>query len=101
MAFVGLHGFQIGLVAWLFRGGDWGFFVVVFSYLLMASMIILRSPLYLQRPLALGLYSLALVGDRYLLSPTLGLEWFLPFLMLKLLVSHLLAEFPYSTDANK
>ncbi|CDN14541.1 hypothetical protein RintRC_1367 [Richelia intracellularis] len=75
--------------------------MVVFSYLLMASMVVLRSPLYLQRPVALGLYTLGKVGVRYLLSHTLGLEWFLPFFMLKLLVSHLLAEFPYPTDANK
>jgi hypothetical protein len=90
LAFVSVHILHIGLVALLFRGGDWGFFVLVSGYLLMAAIAILRSPLYLQRPVALGLYGLALLGDRYLLSPTLGLEWFVSVLMLKLLVSHLL-----------
>jgi len=98
LAFVGLHTVQISLVALLFRGGDWGFLFLVTSYLLIASLTILRSPLYLQRPVALGMYGLALLGDRYLLSPTVGLEWFLPFLMLKLLVSHLLKETPYQPD---
>jgi len=99
LAFTSLHVVHIGLVALLFRGGDWVFFVLVLGYLLVAAIAILRSPLYLQRPVALGLYGLALLGDRYLLPPTLGLEWFVPLLMLKLLVSHLLAEVPYRPDA--
>lgn len=98
LAFVSLHIVHIGLVALLFRGGDWSFFAAVSSYLLVAAIAIVRSPLYLQRPVALGLYGLALLGDRYLLSPTLGLEWFVPFLMLKLLVSHLLAEAPHRPE---
>lgn len=101
LTFVSIHIIHIGLVALLFRGGDWGFFVLVSGYLLMAAIAILRSPLYLQRPVALGLYGLALLGDRYLLSPTLGLEWFVPFLMLKLLVSHLLAEVPSRPEASE
>jgi len=100
MIFVASHTIHIGLVALLFREGDWGFLIVVSGYLLIASTAILSSPLYLQRSIALGFYSLALLGDRYLLSLTLGLEWFLPFLMLKLLVSHLLAETPYPSDVD-
>lgn len=98
LAFVSLHIFHIALVAQIFRGGDGGFLAIVSVYLIIASMIILRSPLYLQRPVALGLYGLALLGDRYLLSPTFGLEWFLSFLLLKLLVSHLLKEAPYCSE---
>ena len=92
LGFVSMHIVHVLLVAWLFRGGDWGFFLGISSYLLGASVLILRSPLYLQRPVALGLYSLALLGDRYLFSPTLGLEWFLPLFFLKILVSHLVGE---------
>ncbi|MEO1095862.1 MAG: hypothetical protein AAFX01_13285 [Cyanobacteria bacterium J06638_28] len=100
LAFVAIHIVPIGWVALLLRDGDWCFFVLVSSYLLMAAIAILHTPLYLQRPVALGLYGVALLGDRYLLSPTLGLEWFLPFLMLKLLVSHLLAEMPHQRDGD-
>ncbi len=92
LGFVSIHIVHVLLVAWLFRGGDWGFFLSISSYLLGASVLILRSPLYLQRPVALGLYSLALLGDRYLFSPTLGLEWFLSLFFLKILVSHLIRE---------
>lgn len=99
MAFVFVHLFHIGLVALLFRGSDGLFFASVSIYLLLAAGLILVSPLYLQRPIALGLYGLALLGDRYFLVPTPGLEWFLPLFFLKLLVSHLLNETPYRPNA--
>lgn len=95
MTFVTVHLLHIGLVALLFRGGDARFFVGVSGYLLLAAGLILRSPLYLQRPIALGLYNLALLGNLYLFAPTPGLEWFLPLFFLKLLISHLLNEMPY------
>ncbi|MBE7386020.1 MAG: hypothetical protein F6J95_032120 [Leptolyngbya sp. SIO1E4] len=100
MSFVAIHVIHIFLVALLFRGHDWGFFLSVSSYLLAAAIVILQAPLYLQRPVALGLYGLALLGDRYLFSPTPGMEWVLPFLFLKLLVSHLLKEAPYRPEAT-
>jgi hypothetical protein len=95
MTFVCVHLFHIGLVALLLRGGGGLFFAGVASYLLLAAGLILVSPLYLQRPVALGLYGLALLGDRYLFVLTPGLEWFLPLFFLKLLVSHLLKETVY------
>lgn len=101
LSFVSFHIVHIFVVATLFRGNDWEFFFLVSGYLLIAAIAILRSPLYLQRPIALGLYGLALLGDFYGFSPTSGLEWFLPFLMLKLLVSHLLPETPYSSERDR
>jgi hypothetical protein len=95
MGFVCVHLLHVGLVALLLRGGDWLFWAGVSSYLLLAAGLILASPLYLQRPVALGLYGLALLSDRYLFLPTPGLEWFLPLFFLKLLVSHLLHETAY------
>jgi len=95
LAFVSLHVIHVLLVALLFRGGDWRFWLGTSGYLLGASVLILRSPLYLQRPVALGLYGLSLLGDRYVVAPTPGLEWFVPFFFLKILVSHLLQETPY------
>lgn len=95
LSFVAIHLLHIGLVALFFRSGDWLFFGGVSAYLLAAASLIVWVPLYLQRPVALGLYGLALVGDRYLFVPTPGLEWFLSLFFLKLLVSHLLSEKPY------
>ncbi len=83
------------VVAWLFRDGDWVFAVVLYGYLLAAAVIVLRVPLYLQRPTALILFCGALLLNSYVFPPTPGLEWFVPLFYLKLLVSHLLREEPY------
>lgn len=93
--FVAIHAVQVLLVAWLFRGGDWIFFGVMYGYLLTAAWIILRTPLYLQRPVALVLYCGTILLGTYAFAPTAGLEWFIPFFFLKLLVSHLLKEAPF------
>lgn len=95
LAFVSIH---IFLVALLFRGSDWSFLAIASGYLIGASILILRTPLYLQRPVAFGLYGLALLGNSYLFVPTLGLEWFLPLFFLKILISHLLKETPYRPE---
>lgn len=98
LVFVTIHLVHIFLVALLFRDSDWSFFWIVSGYLMVSAIAILRTPRYLQRPVALGLYSLALLGNIYLFEPIPGLEWFLPLFFLKLLVSHLLDETPYLPD---
>ena len=98
LRFVSIHLVHIFLVALLFRGSDWVFFALASSYLIGASILILQTPLYLQRPVAFGLYGLVLLGNSYLFEPTVGLEWFLPLFFLKILISHLLKEAPYRPD---
>ncbi|MBN1666228.1 MAG: hypothetical protein JW862_04045 [Anaerolineales bacterium] len=95
MGFIAVHALHIALVAWLFRGGDWLYFGIYYACLLAASLVITRSPLYLQRPVALLLLVGVLLVNFYGFPPTLGLEWFVPIFFLKLLVSHLLKEAPY------
>ncbi len=98
--FVMIHALQLGLVAFLFRDLDWLFFVVFYTYLLVTAALLLRAPLYLQRPLALLLLLIAIALDQYGFSPTPGFEWFVPVFFLKLLVSHLLKEAPYEPRAQ-
>ncbi|MBE9028721.1 hypothetical protein IQ266_02975 [filamentous cyanobacterium LEGE 11480] len=95
LGFTAIHLLHILLVSLFLRGGDVAFFAGVSLYLLSAAAMIIWAPLYLQRPVALGLYGLALLGDRYWFVPTPGLEWFLSFFFLKLLIGHLLHETPY------
>ncbi|AFY37827.1 hypothetical protein Lepto7376_1484 [[Leptolyngbya] sp. PCC 7376] len=95
LGFVAFHLCHIAVVAIAFRGIDWGFLISMSSYLLLATGVILASLLYLQRSIALGLFILALLGDCYLIAPMPGLEWFVPLLFLKLLVSHLPKENAY------
>jgi len=98
LQFVALHVAHLFIVAWLFRSGDWLYALVFSIYLLLAAFGILRTTLCLQRPLALGLTGVAIVMGLIVFTPTPGLEWFIPLLFLKLLVSHLLREEPYLPD---
>ncbi len=93
--FVAVHALHIFLVAWLFRGMDVVFFGAVYAYLLVSALITLSVPLYVQRSVALLLVCGAILLSIYVLSPTEGFEWFIPFLFIKLLVSHLTREEPY------
>jgi hypothetical protein len=94
-SFIALHVGYVFLVAWLFRSMDWTYFGVFSAGLLLAALIVLRAPLYLRRPLALGIIVIALLVNSYGFSPTIGLEWFVPFLFTKLIASHALREEPY------
>lgn len=93
--FVALHALQIFLVAWFFRGVDVVFFGGVYSYLLIAAGSVLTVPRRVQRSVALLFMCGAILLSLYAFSPTAGFEWFIPFLFIKLLVSHLTKEEPY------
>ena len=96
--FVAIHAVHLAAVAWFFRDGDWLYFVVFYGWLLLGTAVILRTPLYLKRPLALLLYSVTLLLTSSFILPTAGLGWFIPFFFLKLLVAHLLPEAPFQPD---
>lgn len=98
MFFILLHFIQITTIACLYMDFDLLWIFTVGSYLVVASTVILIIPLYLQRPVAFTLYSIAIVLSIYLLETPVGLEWFLPLFYLKLLVSHILREEPYRPD---
>ena len=96
IGFVAMHIIQIFLVAWSFRGMDLVFLSVVYFLLLISAIITLAVPLYIQRSVALLLVCGATFLSLYILSPTPGFEWFIPFLFIKLLVSHVTREEPYA-----
>ncbi len=96
LPFIAVHGIHLLVIAALFRQMDWAFFVILYGYLLMATVAILAAPLYLQRALSLALFCGGFLLATYVFRPTPGLEWFVPFLYLKLLVSHLLKEAPFA-----
>jgi hypothetical protein len=95
ISFVAVHAAQLFLVAWLFRGMDWPYFVVFYGYLMAASLAIVFVPQYLQRPVALLLVVGAILLEAYGFPATPGMEWFVAVFFLKLLISHLLKEAPY------
>jgi hypothetical protein len=98
LPFVAVHGLHVLVVAAGFRGMDWGFLAGGYGYLLLATLLILATPLYLQRPMRLFCGGLLL--GMYGFTPTPGLEWFIPFFYLKLLVSHLVKEAPFTPESR-
>lgn len=101
LGFVALHLAQLAVVGWLFRGHDWTFVGLGYGFLLAGSALIVLSPAVLQKPVALSVYLVALVGTLHPVAVTPGLEWFLPVFFLKLFVAHLPVEAPLaSNDLN-
>lgn len=99
--FVTLHLGHLALVSWVFLGLDTGWLVIAGTYLLIAGGTIILTPLYLQRPVALVMYAGGLLVAIYALDSPAGMEWFLPFFYLKLLVAHLPKEEPYRPTAQR
>ena len=98
MGFIGLHFIQLGVFSWFFLGFNLVWVASVGGYMVFAAAITLLMPLYLQRPIALILYSVSLLLSLYVFETAVGLEWFLPIFYLKLLISHILREEPYRPE---
>jgi hypothetical protein len=99
--FAALHVVYIFLVAWLFCPHFLGFFVFHSTYLLVSALIVLAVSPYLERATALLLLCAGILLSLYVVVSPAGLEWFPPFLYLKLLVSHLVREEPYSSQTSR
>ncbi len=95
MMFVLIHIVQPTLLVLFFDPGNWMFVAAGYGYLVLASLLILLTPLYLQRPLAGLLLVLSFFLSLYVLPVPQHFEWFLPVFYTKLLSSHLLREEPY------
>ncbi len=87
-----VHPFVIALV---FGAGAWLYGAVWYGALLLSAVIVLRVPLYLQRPTALLMIFVALLANYYFVAPVPGFEWFVPALFLKIVYGHLVREEPY------
>ena len=105
MTFICIHALQIAAVSFQFVTDEeekWVYFGLVYGFLLVSSTIVLTVPLYIQRPVAMALAAAAIPGSMSRLVPqTPGLEWFLPLLFLKLLVSHLTQETPFRASSQQ
>ena len=84
------------LIVGIFLGnGNWAYGVVWYLALVASTVLVMRTPLYLQRPLALGLITLAILLNMYLIPPVAGFEWLIPALFLKIIYGHNVREEPY------
>ncbi|GAB6091672.1 hypothetical protein [Spirochaeta dissipatitropha] len=95
LTFAAVHLLHIVLVAWLFMNGSFVFFFQASGLLVISILLVQFSPLYMQRPIAFSCYSVALLFFIYGPSAVVGLEWFVPFFYLKVVMSHAVREEPY------
>jgi hypothetical protein len=95
LTFVGVHTIHVALVALVFRNFDALYFGALSGYLLLAAVIVVSTPLYLQRTMAFSLFSVGLLLESYGWAAPFEIAWFTPLLLLKLLVAHLPREEPY------
>ncbi len=94
--FVAWHALQVAVIAVFFREtGVLAYFLWVYLYVLITGAVTLMAPIKLQRSVALLSVCGAVMLADWVLAPIPGLEWFLPILTLKLVVSHLTREEPY------
>lgn len=98
ITFVAMHLAQIVIFSWAFQGFDLMWIAGVYGLLMASSVVILNAPLYMQRPVAASLYLVALLLSLYVFDTPAHLEWFLPILFFKLLISHVLREEPYQPE---
>ena len=93
-AFTAFHVHTV-IVGVLFGTLDFGYGFFWYFALLASTMVVLRLPLYLRRPAALGIIMLAVLVNLYIFHPVIGFEWLVPALFLKIVYGHVVQEEPY------
>ena len=87
-----IHPLIIGLV---FGNPNWIYGLFWYVSLVLSAMLVLQFPLYLHRPVALGIIMIAILLNIYIFQPVTGFEWFIPALFLKIIYGHIVREEPY------
>jgi hypothetical protein len=90
-----IHPLLVGL---LFGNSNWGYGLFWYMILVLSAMLALSAPLYLQRPLAMGLIITAILLNYYFIHAVLGFEWLMPALFLKIVYGHIVREEPYRNN---
>ncbi len=98
LMFVGAHLVHIGLVAFLFAADPISYALGLGLVLMIGATIVVLIPLYLQRPMAIGIATLIIMLGQLAPFEIAGLNWFIPALMLKLILGHALKEAPFQPE---
>jgi hypothetical protein len=93
-AFSALHVHTL-LVVLLFGISQYFCGIFWYAFLVIGTIVIIKTPLYLKRPMAFLAITFAFLINIYVLSPVMGFEWLAPALMIKILYGHLVQEEPY------
>lgn len=84
------------IVVWLLYGDrNWTFGLMWYAIFLASVLIVVSTPLYMQRPVSMLLIMLSFLINLYLIVPIAGFEWLMPLLYIKIVYGHLVREEPY------
>lgn len=97
LGFVALHIYPL-LDGLLFRNDGWVYGIILYVFLLTGASLVLLVPLYLKRPVSAFLILSGFYLGFWVFSPTKGLEWLFPALLLKLISGNLIPEEPYRPE---
>ncbi|WP_428646184.1 hypothetical protein [Roseibium sp.] len=98
LRFVAAHLLHLAVVAWLFSTVPLTYFGLTAAFLLASAVLVLALPLYLRRPSAFGLVAIGICLAGLPPFDIAGLQWFLPLLLLKLILGHALKEAPFRPE---
>jgi hypothetical protein len=96
-AFTAIHVHPL-LIGLLFGNMNWGYGLFWYLALVLSAVLVMSIPLYLQRPLAMGLIMTAILLNLYFIQPVIGFEWLVPALFLKIVYGHIVREEPYREE---
>jgi len=99
IGFVSIHILQIALVSIFFHSVDIVYIIKLYLALIVGSLLILLIPRYIQRSVAITATAVTILLSSYGFFPQIqGMEWFIPFLFIKIFISHLTFEEPYAKE---
>jgi len=82
--------------ALVFEPDRWASYGLAWYLLLMLSvLVVLRTPLYLRRPVSFLAIMLATFANAYAIPVVTGMEWLVPLLFIKIVYGHIVREEPY------
>jgi len=96
--FPAIH-FQMFLVPLCFDV-SWGYAIFWYAFMMISIISVHALPLYLRRPVALGVVMISILIGEMIFVPPVGLEWLAPIFIIKLVFSHAVREEPYRPLEN-
>ncbi|MFI1017816.1 hypothetical protein [Streptomyces sp. NPDC020965] len=94
LVFVSAHLLHLAAMGLLVLPGDWTWTLVNGALLLTGAAAVEFIPLHLKRPLAMAVYTNAVLVNLFWLGTPTALAWFAPLFFLKLHICHLVPEAP-------
>lgn len=91
-----IHPILIGL---LFGNLNWGYGLPWYAALVLSTLLVMSAPLYLKRPIAMGLITAAVLLNYYFIVPVPGFDWLMPAIFLKIVYGHNVREEPYRKES--